>query len=172
MADFDLFLPMLLGFEGGYVRDLADPGGETNKGVTMGTFRQCARQLLGVDPTSESLQALTDDQAGVIYRALYWDKVHGDDIASQDLANIVCDFFVNSGVNATKLLQRVLNELGADLAEDGIVGSGTMAALTASDQARVYQAYRQGRIDYYIALGTKYPQFVKGWLARANAFPA
>jgi len=35
MADFNSFLPILLKFEGGYVNDPADPGGETNKGVTM-----------------------------------------------------------------------------------------------------------------------------------------
>ncbi len=39
MADFDLFLPMLLKFEGGYVDDPDDPGGETNKGIDMATFQ-------------------------------------------------------------------------------------------------------------------------------------
>jgi hypothetical protein len=101
-ADFNAFLPILLGFEGGYVEDPTDPGGETNKGVTMSTFQQYAQELLGVDPTSDNLKALTDDQAGTIYRTLYWNKIHGDDFASQYLANIVCDFFVNSGTHATK----------------------------------------------------------------------
>src|SRR5258706_11981620 len=43
-GNFDVFLPMLLRFEGGYVDDPTDPGGETNKGVTMATFRQCSNQ--------------------------------------------------------------------------------------------------------------------------------
>ena len=30
MASFDLFLPIVLKFEGGYVDDPDDPGGETN----------------------------------------------------------------------------------------------------------------------------------------------
>src|SRR5271166_2022323 len=105
MASFDIFLPMVLRFEGGYVNDPTDPGGETNKGITMNTFRQCSQNLLGLDPTSDNLKALTDAQACTIYKALYWDKMKGDAFASQDLANIVCDFFVNSGANATKLLQ-------------------------------------------------------------------
>ena len=31
MADFDIFLPILLRFEGGFVNDPDDPGGATNK---------------------------------------------------------------------------------------------------------------------------------------------
>jgi len=171
MADFNVFLPILLRFEGGYVNDPTDPGGETNKGVTMKTFQQCSHELLGVDPTSDNLKALTDAQAGVIYKALYWDKVQGDAHALQDLANIVCDFYVNAGGHASKLLQHVVNGLGANIAEDGSIGPGTMQALAGFDQVQVYRQYKQGRIAYYQALGQRFPQFVKGWLNRVNAFP-
>src|ERR1700693_6658589 len=65
MASFDLFLPLLLKVEGGYVDDPEDPGGETNKGITMSVFQHCAHEILGIDPTSENLKGLTDAQAGV-----------------------------------------------------------------------------------------------------------
>jgi lysozyme family protein len=172
MADFDIFLPLLLGFEGGYVDDPTDPGGETNKGVTMTTFNQCSHALLGIEPTSANLQALTDAQAGIIYKALYWNKMQGDAFTAQDLADIVCDFFVNSGTHATSLLQQVLNSMGANIVVDGGIGNATLQALAAQPQDQVYQAYRQGRIDYYQALGQRYPQFLHGWLNRVNAFPA
>ena len=84
MASFDLFLPILLRFEGGFVDDPSDPGGETNKGVTMATFRYCSHELLGIDPTSENLRAQTDAQASIIYRSLYWNKMSGDDFQLQD----------------------------------------------------------------------------------------
>ena len=171
MADFNVFLPILLRFEGGYVNNPTDPGGETNKGVTMKTFQQCSNELLGLDPTSDNLKALTDDQAGVIYKSLYWDKVQGDAYSLQDLANIVCDFYVNAGGHASKLLQHVLNGLGANIAEDGSIGPGTMQALAGFDQVQVYRQYKQGRIAYYQALGERFPQFLKGWLNRVNSFP-
>lgn len=171
MADFDVFLPILLGFEGGYVNDPTDPGGETNKGITMKTFQQCSRSLLGVEPTSDNLKALTDAQAGTIYNSLYWGKIHGDAFASQDLANIVCDFYVNAGANATKLLQRVLNGMGANLTEDGAIGPGSLQALAAVDQVQAYRQYKQGRMDYYQALAPRFPQFIKGWMNRVNSFP-
>jgi lysozyme family protein len=171
MATFDIFLPMLLKFEGGYVDDPEDPGGETNKGVTMLTFQGCSHELLGVDPTSENLKALTDAQAGIIYKALYWNKIQGDAIALQDLANIVCDFFVNAGTHATKLLQTVMIGMDANISPDGVIGPGSIQALGALPQQEVYRRFKQGRIAYYQALGQKYPKFLQGWLKRVNSFP-
>jgi lysozyme family protein len=171
MATFDIFLPMLLKFEGGYVDDPEDPGGETNKGVTMATFQSCSHELLGVDPTSDNLKALTDAQAGIIYKALYWNKIQGDAIALQDLANIVCDFFVNSGSHATKLLQSVMIDMGASISADGVIGPGSIQALSGLPQVEVYRRYKQGRIAFYQNLGQKFPRFLKGWLNRVNSFP-
>jgi len=176
MASFDAFFPTLLKHEGGFVNDPVDPGGATNKGITMGTFQSCAQQYLGIEPTLENLKALTDAQAAKIYKPLYWDKVRGDDIALQELANIVFDFQVNAGGKASKLLQEVLNELGAKppLTVDGDMGPGTMTALKGVDQKAVYQRYKQGRVDYYQDLVTKRPaleKFLKGWLIRVNSFP-
>jgi lysozyme family protein len=176
MADFDTFLPILLRFEGGFVNDPDDPGGATNKGITLKTFSGCARNLLGIDPTLGNLKALTNEQAGKIYKALYWDKVRGDDITLQELANIVVDFYVNAGVHATKLLQNVMNAAGANpsVAADGVIGAGTMQALQGLHQPDVYRRYKQGRKDYYQDLAANHPslaKFLNGWLNRVNAFP-
>lgn len=170
MASFEHFLPILLKFEGGYVNNPADPGGETNKGITIAVFRQCSRSLLGVDPTSANLKALTDSQAAIIYKTLYWDKIQGDAFQVQELANMACDFYVNAGTKAIKLLQRVLKSLGANLEEDGILGPPTLQALGQFPADKVHDAYKQSRIAYYRALGKSYPQFVQGWLRRANSF--
>jgi len=176
MASFDVFFPTLLRFEGGFVDDPDDPGGATNKGITMQTFSACARRLLGMEPTLANLRALTDQQAGKIYKPLYWDKVRGDDIALQDLADIVFDFFVNAGANATRLLQTVMNAAGASpsVTVDGAIGPITIRTLGGLDQRDVYRRYKQGRIQYYQNLAATNPQlekFLKGWLNRVNSFP-
>ncbi len=171
MASFDLFLPMVLKFEGGYVDDPDDPGGETNKGITMATFRQYSHDLLGVEPSSDNLKALTDAQAGVFYKARYWDAVQGDAINLQELANIMCDFYVNAGTHATTLLQRVMNDMGTSVAVDGKIGPASIEVLNGLDQNEVYRRYKQGRISYYQSLGQKYPRFLQGWLNRVNSFP-
>jgi lysozyme family protein len=171
MASFDLFLPMLLKFEGGYVDDPDDPGGETNKGVTMAVFQVCSHELLGIDPTSANLKALTDPQAGIIYKTRYWDGIQGDAINLQDLANILCDFYVNAGTHATTLLQQVLNKTGANLVVDGKIGPASIQFLNGVDETSVYRQYKQGRIQYYQGLGQRYPKFLQGWLNRVNSFP-
>jgi lysozyme family protein len=174
MANFDVFLPLLLKFEGGFVNDPADPGGATNKGITLQTFRGCAQNLLGLEPTLDNLKSLADAQAGAIYRELYWNKTRGDDIESQNLANIVCDFYVNAGANATKLLQTILTGMGQTLTVDGAIGPASIQALQAVDQDEVYRQYKQGRVKYYQNLVQKKPtlaKFLKGWLNRVNSFP-
>ncbi|SFE06730.1 glycoside hydrolase family 108 protein [Paracidovorax konjaci] len=175
MASFDLYLPQLLRFEGGFVDDPDDPGGATNLGITLATFQRCAEPLLQEPPTLQDLRALTDEQAGAIYKQEYWDRLYGDQIASQTLAEILFDFYVNAGNEAVVLLQRTLLQLGATgLATDGEMGPATLAALEAADDARVYALYRQGRITYYERLAQERPvdqKFLAGWLARADWFP-
>ncbi len=176
MADFRLFFPTLLQHEGGFVNDPVDPGGATNKGVTLETFQRCAQRLLGIAPTLDALKALSDEQAGLIYKTLYWDPIKGDQISLQPLANIVFDFQVNAGNRSAKLLQQVLNDLGTKpaLAVDGVVGMGTLAALQTNDQKTVYAHFKQGRIDYYRKLVVQRPalqKFLKGWLKRVASFP-
>jgi lysozyme family protein len=175
MASLDAFFPTLLRFEGGYVDDPDDPGGATNKGITLRTFGPGAA-LLGIQPTLENLKALTNDQARTIYKAFYWDKIQGDQIGLQELANIVFDFYVNAGANATKLLQNVLNDLGATppLPVDGLIGPATLQAIQRADQKELYRRYKQGRIDYYqdlVANRASLAKFLRGWLNRVNAFP-
>jgi lysozyme family protein len=137
----------------------------------MATFQGCSHELLGIDPTSQNLQALTDGQASIIYKALHWGKMNGDDFQLQDLANIVCDFYVNAGTHATILLQRIMNGMGANIAEDGAIGPASIQALNGLSQVGVYRQYKQQRIAYYQNLGQKYPEFLQGWLNRVNSFP-
>jgi lysozyme family protein len=157
------------------VNDPDDPGGATNKGITLRTLGACAN-LLGIQPTVENLKALTNEQARTIYKALYWDKIQGDRIDMQELANIVFDFYVNAGTNATKLLQSVLNDMGANpaLPVDGVIGPVTLQAIARADQKELYRRYKQGRMDYYRDLAADHPslgKFLRGWLNRVNAFP-
>jgi lysozyme family protein len=173
MAQFDIALAITLPLEGGYVFNPNDPGGETNLGITMAVFQVTAHTLLGIDPTSDNLKALTPAQAGIIYKANYWNPVHGDDLVQQELANIVFDFYVNAGSHASKILQTVVNTMGYSpaLVVDGGIGQNTLNAIATLAQNDLYNSYKQARMTYYTNLGVQYPMFVKGWLNRCNSFP-
>ncbi len=175
MADFSRFFPILLKHEGGYVNHPADPGGATNKGITLGTLSQCSRALLGLPPSMGLLRELTDEQVGIIYKALYWDAIRGDDIASQSLASLVCDFQVNAGVASSRLLQRVLNERATRpaLVIDGMIGPRSLRVVNACDTAQVHAAFKTQRMDYYRGLAKRRPSlqcFLAGWLRRTESF--
>jgi lysozyme family protein len=169
MASLDHYFAHLLAFEGGYVNDPVDPGGATNKGVTMQTFTRYAKTLLGVEPTLENLRTLTVEQARKIYKTGYWDTLHCDEIPDQALAEIIFDFYVNAGSNAVRLLQQILK-----LMEDGVFGPATLRALLAADPISLYRDFKAGRRDYYRRLVKRRPsldKFLKGWLRRTDSFP-
>lgn len=174
MADFNQFLPSLLRNEGGWVDNPADPGGATNKGVTLRTFKIFAQKLLALEPSIHNLRNLSNDQAGKIYKAEYWDAIRGDDIKYQLLANIVFDFYVNAGTHATAILFKVLIHMGAHLHGITRVTPKVIEVMNTMNQAEIYMEYKHARIAYYKTLAQEHPAlrvFLKGWLNRVNTFP-
>ncbi|MCA0318234.1 MAG: hypothetical protein LCH88_09210 [Proteobacteria bacterium] len=91
-GNFDACLAVILRHEGGYVDHPKDPGGATNRGVTIGTLSG----WLGRPATKAEVRALTAADVTPIYRKNYWDACGCDALpAGVDLA--VFDPAVNSG---------------------------------------------------------------------------
>jgi len=177
MANFADFLPILLRFEGGFVNDPDDPGGATNKGITLKTF-QALGPALGLQDTSlEALRRISDDDAARLYKRHYWDALEADRIELQPLANLLVDFYVNAGGNAVRELQRQLNATSQRqpaLREDGVFGPDTAQALRQADPLATYRGLRQRRLGYYERLANANPKlqkFLQGWRNRVAAFP-
>lgn len=155
-SNFDAALSAVLKHEGGYVDHPQDPGGATNKGITLATFRRYVKR----DGTKADLKKLTTEQAGIVYRRQYWDAVLGSELPS-GIDYAVFDFGVNSGpARAVRELQKLL---GAKV--DGVVGPQTLAACRASDADELITDYCAARFAYLQRLKT-WPTFGKGWTAR------
>lgn len=93
-------------WEGGYVDHPSDPGGATNKGITIGTFIRWRVEKGLPTPTKEDLRNLTDAEATDIYREWYW-KASGSDKLPWPLALANFDTAVNAGVGrADEMLQK------------------------------------------------------------------
>ena len=102
-AYFEQALAFTLQFEGGYVNHPKDPGGHTNKGVTLTTLR---RYKPGA--TVADLKAISNDLVRRIYLDGYWDKVNADKLAA-GVDGATFDYGVNSGPGAAlKSLMKVL----------------------------------------------------------------
>lgn len=178
--------------EGDFVNDPNDPGGPTNKGISWSAWTENAQSVLGVDPTLDNLKDLSSDQAKLIYKEMYWDKIDADNIKDGDLRYLMFDFYVNAGGNAIKVLQKTLNDSGYSLDVDGVMGTNTLNAINNyPDQINLYNNFRTNRQDYYNNITLKsvkrylenHPnatdyeltqntlkKYINGWTNRVNSF--
>ena len=76
--NFEECMARLLEHEGGYVNLAADPGGETNHGVTRAVYEQ----YVGRQVMDGEMQGLTHDDVYPIYKENYWDRLRADDLPS------------------------------------------------------------------------------------------
>lgn len=105
-ANYAACLAKVLRYEGGYVNDPHDPGGETNYGITIAVAR--ANGYTG------AMHAIPMELVRKIYKTKYWDAVQGDALpVGLDLA--VFDFAVNSGVSRAKNMLAAIGPQGGSM---------------------------------------------------------
>ncbi len=169
--------------EGGYVNDPDDPGGATNFGVTIHTMRRLGLDLNAdgkVDATD--VKALSRDQAVKIYVRHYFDAPKIS-LLPAILHATIFDMQVNAGVNAVRILQRMLAAFGKAVTADGVIGPLTVKATEAAYEAapaHLADAYGIERRNYYYRLADQRAASRKyarrkdggkgGWIVRAEEF--
>jgi lysozyme family protein len=130
----DEILKDVLKAEGGYTNDSDDRGGPTKYGVTIHTMRRLGMDLNGDGRiTASDVKMLTVDQALEIFKRDYFFKPRISQLPDL-LHDTVLDMQINSGSNAVKLLQRLVNKLrvpGVKLKVDGAIGPNTIAGVEA-----------------------------------------
>lgn len=159
--NFDIWLSEVLKHEGGFVDHPKDPGGATNKGITIGTLKRLGIDVDGDgDSDLADLKKLRHSDVARVYRLFYWDAVRGDLLPS-GLDFCVADFAVNSGVSrAVQHLQRALG-----VTADGDIGPKTMAALERADVAELINRVCDSRLKFMKGLKI-WSTFGKGWTRR------
>lgn len=114
MADFLIAYNRTKPFEGGYVNDPDDLGGETYKGIARKANPKWEgwgivdfhKTLPNFPRNLETNQKLQNMMPG-FYKKHYWNPFWGDKLKSQQIANEIYDQCVNLGVNrALKIAQR------------------------------------------------------------------
>lgn len=171
--------------EGGYVNDPDDPGGATKYGVTIHTMRRLGLDLDGngrVD--AADVRQITREQAVTIFLTHYFLKPRIAELP-ESLHATVFDMYVNAGGNAVKILQRLLNQMGEQVAVDGAIGPQTIAATVrahAKAPHHMTDAYGIARRNYYFRIADNRPASRKyartraggkgGWIKRAEEFIA
>ncbi|MFM0020919.1 glycoside hydrolase family 108 protein [Paraburkholderia azotifigens] len=150
MNSFDDAFTALIGNEGGYSFNPADPGGETMFGVTARVARAWGYQ--------GDMKELPIDTAKAIAKKFYWDPYQCDQLDPR-IGFQVFDAAYNGGRPAQWLQQ------AAGVAADGVIGAITMAAVRACDPMKIIMRFDAYRLQYLGSLPT-WPTFGHGWANR------
>jgi lysozyme family protein len=164
-SDSDLFgesLAHVLEMEGGFTDDAYDPGGPTNRGITLAVYADWK----GVPADAclkEELKHIPEEAVRAIYAARYWAPAGCAQLVPA-LAFFHFDTAVNHGVvGAIRLLQQAV---GTDV--DGEIGPLTLAAVARRTIDETLEAYADVRRARYRAL-PHFWRFGRGWLRRVDS---
>ena len=186
MANIEHFIPFLIKWEAGiskksnetneslfqrarktgWADDPDDLGGQTMVGVTMATYEEYCRRKGYPKPTTRRLMDLSYNDWKSILKMLYWDRWNADEIKSQSIAEIVCDFVWASGVHGIKVPQDLVGVI-----PDGIVGPKTLAAVNSRNPRELFDQIKIARFDFIEDICRKRPannKFKRGWMNRIN----
>ncbi len=173
MAEFTQAFQLMIAHEGGYGNDPDDPGGETYKGVARKIFSKwdgwtkvdiLKRQTgfpANLDKDPELQQNVSD-----FYRVTFWDKINGDQITNQDIANSIFDFGVNAGSGTSASLAQMV--VGAK--SDGVIGPNSISAINNFDPEHFLASFTVAKIARYVNIVKKRPtsrKYFYGWVIRA-----
>jgi lysozyme family protein len=156
MSNFQECLDLVLKSEGGWVNNPADPGGETNLGVTKRVWIEY------VGHPVDSLKKLTKDDVAPLYELKYWRPCYCE-VLPRGLDFVVFSMGVNAGPGrSVKLLQSAIG-----CVPDGVIGPKTRELISSSNGADIIKKFSTARREYYQSLKT-FPIFGKGWLLRVD----
>lgn len=167
MAKADLLFPKIKKWEGGFSNHSCDKGGGTNMGITLKTWRS-----MGYDKDDDGdidladLLLITEDDVFNLFKSHYWDKCKADLIMSQAVADMLVDWFWNSGSIAIKKIQRLVG-----VKDDGIIGPITLLAINSLRSDLLVYNLKNSRLDFVFNICERDPSqkvFINGWVDRIN----
>ena len=157
MANFDIAVAKTLIREGGsrYTETPGDTGGATKYGISKKAY-----------PELDILN-LSENRARDIYERDYWNKICGDQIKSQLIAENLFDTAVNMGVRtASRLCQLAIGVSPAD----GNIGPQSLAKLNAYEEKSFIAMFTLAKIARYAHIcnsDKSQRPFLLGWLNRS-----
>lgn len=171
MANPNYIIPFILKWEGNLSADTKDSaskfpvpdgtGNHTNKGITWGVWQS----VFGSGPESINKfykMAAADWQR--IFKPLYWDKMGGDKIKSQRIADVLVNWAWAAGTTTpSKAIQKIVGTT-----PDGIIGPKTIAAINSGNEVDIFTRLKAANITFFNELSAlpQYENFKRGWANR------
>lgn len=167
---FGAAVATVLAHEGGYQAMPDDPGNWTEGKIGAGELKGTKYGISAAAYPALDIAGLSAADAAAIYRRDWWDR-WGFAQLPPAIAAKLFDAAVNIGIEqAVRGLQRALRAAGRPIAEDGKLGTATLAAAAAVDPEILLPALREALAGHYRLIAAKSPaqaRFLNGWLARA-----
>lgn len=165
-ATFQTAIKLYLQHEGGYTNNPSDPGGITNRGITIAVARRYAAEfdwIKGAQVTAKDMRDLPVWFAEKVYKTKYWDALRCDEL-EPGVDYAICDYGINSGIGrAGRVLRRLCGE--SDTASEVTPALVKIANLAPAES--MVQSICDERIRYLQSLKT-WPVFGNGWGRRVR----
>ena len=172
-------LDFIMEREGGFVNDPKDPGGATKYGISLRFLKTIDPVMADLDEDGDvdvdDIFALSPELARDFYRQWFYRPMRID-LYPAPLGAAMLDTGVNMGKRrASRILQQALNQCGAALVVDGIVGTKTRTALMFFDVMDILRAFLLARVFVYAKLcreNQDLHRFFYGWVERVRHLEA
>lgn len=151
--------------EGGYGDDPRDPGGATDRGVTLATLTRWRQDHGEPTPPLSDLQNISAAEVKAIYGSMFWNTVNGAQLPL-GVDHMVFDHGVTSGPGTSARLLQSIIHLPADQI-DGYIGPITLEAVSLLTQGSVINAVYGVQKTFYRQCSA-FATFGDGWLARLD----
>lgn len=173
MADFSIAYKNTGGHEGGWN---IDNGGWTYQGISRKGWPGWAGwryidawiKSNGIPPRGYFFKTpVINNLVPAFYKKNYWDKIMGDSIQNQEIANFIYDFYVNSNSALIKINKALGGRSGQYITED------TLAIINARPAFAYNTLYtlRKNHISF-LSKKPKLKRYAPGWNARLKSFPS
>jgi len=164
MADFNPAFEKMLKDEGGY--QLTDIPGDRGGMTYAGIARKPNPDWAGWEFVDRKDFGSATPLVREFYKLHFWDRVRGDDVTNQAIAETIFNFAVNTGVGvASKLAQLIVGTT-----PDGAIGPKTLERLNICTAEKFLPAYALAKIQRYVNICMKdrsQSKFLLGWVRRS-----
>jgi len=163
MANFEQAFEKMIRDEGGYqlTNIPGDRGGQTYAGIA----RKQNSDWEGWQYIDRKDFGSATPLVREFYKSNFWDRVRGDELKEQAIAETIFNFAVNTGVRiASKLAQLIVGTT-----PDGAIGPKTLERLNICTVEKFLPAYALAKISRYAQICNKdrsQSKFLLGWINR------
>ena len=163
MADFNPAFEKMIADEGGYqlTNIPGDRGGMTYAGIA----RKPNPDWAGWQHIDRKDFGSATPLVREFYKTNFWDRIRGDELSVQAIAETIFNFAVNTGVGVAAKLAQVI----VGVAPDGAIGAKTVERLNICTAEKFVPTYALAKIQRYAAICNKdrsQSKFLLGWINR------